>query len=324
MFLYFRKALSNLQTLSQLYATHLRLHNFTGSPGRLYEPMNYIMSLGGKRIRPLLTLIGARACGGNPEDALIPAHAMEVFHNFTLVHDDIMDNASSRRGQPTVHEKWSLAEGILSGDNMLIAVYQLLLDYKNPARDSILHLLTKTAREVCEGQQMDMDSAGLLHVSAEYYLEMIRLKTAVLLGCSLQCGAMTAGADEKVCGHLYDFAINLGLEFQLNDDWLDAFGNSEMTGKKPGGDIEEGKKTLLYIMASSHFDIDALWSKYSGTERVEKTLERFREFELDSKLKAVANEYHRHCLADLQKLNTLGVDTGLLVELSEWLQGRKH
>lgn len=286
--------------------------------------MNYIMSLGGKRIRPLLTLIGAEICGGNPSDALIPAHAMEVFHNFTLLHDDIMDNASTRRGQPTVHEKWSIAEGILSGDNMLIAVYQMLLDYQNPAKDEVLKLLTKTAREVCEGQQMDMDSAGLKTVSESYYLEMIRLKTAVLLGCSLQCGAMVAGAERAVCDNLYDFAINLGLAFQLNDDWLDAFGEPGMTGKKPGGDIEEGKKTLLYIMASSHFDIDLLWQHHHGAERVQITLNKFRELGLDSRLKSVADEYHNQCLYDIEKLQKKGVNTQLLTDTADMLQARQH
>ena len=324
MFLYFRKAVSNLQTLSHLYASHLSLHPFTGSPNALYDPMNYIMSLGGKRIRPLLTLIGAQCCGANPEDALIPAHSMEVFHNFTLVHDDIMDNASTRRGEPTVHEKWSISEGILSGDNMLIAVYQMLLDYRHPSRNEIMALLTKTAREVCEGQQMDMDSASLDEVSEAYYLEMIRLKTAVLLGCSLQCGAMVAGAEKAVCENLYDFAINLGLSFQLNDDWLDAFGDPAMTGKKPGGDIEEGKKTLLYIMASSHFNIDDLWSKHIGQERVQITLKKLKEYELDKKLKAVADEFHNGCLHDLEKLQSQGVNTSLLLELCDMLQVRRH
>ena len=205
--------------------------------------MNYIMELGGKRVRPLLALLGAEACGGRPEDALLWAHSVEVFHNFTLVHDDIMDNAPTRRGMPTVHEKWGIAEGILSGDNMLIAVYEGLLHSDYLQKTQLLQLLSKTAREVCEGQQLDMDSAVKSQVTEADYLEMIRLKTAVLLGCSLQGGGMCAGASAEVQQLLYDFAILLGLSFQLQDDWLDAFGNPEQTGKMAGGDIAEGKKT---------------------------------------------------------------------------------
>lgn len=285
--------------------------------------MNYIMSLGGKRVRPLLALLGADACGGQPEHALPLAHAVEVFHNFSLVHDDIMDNAPTRRGKATVHEKWGIAEGILSGDNMLIAVYQMLLDYPGAGREEVLGLMTRTAREVCEGQQMDMDSATAIEVNEADYLEMIRLKTAVLLGCSLQFGAISAGADREVQLLLYDFGINLGLSFQLNDDWLDAFGDAALTGKKPGGDIEEGKKTWLYIQARSH-DIDNLWQQKTGSDRVHATLELFYALGLDKSLKGLADEYHTRAIEDLNSLDARGIQTSNLRELADWLQGRQH
>jgi len=316
--------LSNLKAFSDQYAEYLRQHPFRGTPTALYEPMNYIMSLGGKRVRPLLALLGADACGGQPEHPLPLAHAVEVFHNFSLVHDDIMDNAPTRRGKATVHEKWGIAEGILSGDNMLIAVYQMLLDYPGAGREEVLGLMTRTAREVCEGQQMDMDSATASEVTEAAYLEMIRLKTAVLLGCSLQCGAISAGADRDVQQLLYDFGINLGLSFQLNDDWLDAFGDAALTGKKPGGDIEEGKKTWLYIKAVDKSQIQELWNRYKGEERVTATLGLFYELSLDKNLKALADSYHENAMEDLRKLEQHNVKTASLKELADWLQGRQH
>lgn len=291
-------------------------------PETLYEPMNYIMGLGGKRVRPLLALLGAEACGGNPEYALLWAHSVEVFHNFTLVHDDIMDNAPTRRGLPTVHEKWGLAEGILSGDNMLISVYDGLLNADYPDKTVLLQLLSKTAREVCEGQQMDMDSAVKKHVTEQEYLEMIRLKTAVLLGCSIQGGSICAGAEKQTQQLLYNFAINMGLSFQLNDDWLDAFGDSSQTGKMAGGDIAEGKKTWLYIMGNESGKTDDIWKAYSGTDRIAPTLQLWRDLQLDAAIKAKADEFHEISMKDLNSLESLGAKTENLRELALWLQQR--
>jgi len=316
--------LSKLSFLSERYGEYLKSHAFQGHPYSLYEPMNYIMSLGGKRIRPLLVLLGADACNSDIDIALPVAHATEVFHNFTLVHDDIMDNAPTRRGMPTVHEKWNTAEAILSGDNMLIAVYDILLKNQYAGQMKLLSLFNKTAREVCEGQQLDMDFASLSHVTESQYMEMIRLKTAVLLGFSLQAGAILADADARIQELMYDFAINLGLSFQLNDDWLDAFGDPAQTGKKPGGDIAEGKKTWLYIKASAYFDIDALWNEKTGTERIEATTSLFLENRLDGILKEKADEYAAKSLADLQELDNSGIDTTGLAELTRFLQMRSH
>lgn len=286
--------------------------------------MNYIMELGGKRVRPLLALLGAEACGGRPEDALLWAHSVEVFHNFTLVHDDIMDNAPTRRGMPTVHEKWGIAEGILSGDNMLIAVYEGLLHSDYLQKTQLLQLLSKTAREVCEGQQLDMDSAVKSQVTEADYLEMIRLKTAVLLGCSLQGGGMCAGASAEVQQLLYDFAILLGLSFQLQDDWLDAFGNPEQTGKMAGGDIAEGKKTWLYIQGNVEGKIDAIWARCEGELRVAPTLTVLLEMNLDKQLKTKSEAYYHEALKTLDTLQEHHVDTTHLRALATWLLERAY
>jgi geranylgeranyl diphosphate synthase type II len=316
--------LENLKHLSSLYADYLNKNRFSGHPETLYTPMNYIMELGGKRVRPLLALLGAEACGGRPEDALLWAHSVEVFHNFTLVHDDIMDNAPTRRGMPTVHEKWGIAEGILSGDNMLIAVYEGLLHSDYLQKTQLLQLLSKTAREVCEGQQLDMDSAVKSQVTEADYLEMIRLKTAVLLGCSLQGGGMCAGASAEVQQLLYDFAILLGLSFQLQDDWLDAFGNPEQTGKMAGGDIAEGKKTWLYIQGNVEGKIDAIWARCEGELRVAPTLTVLLEMNLDKQLKTKSEAYYHEALKTLDTLQEHHVDTTHLRAIATWLLERAY
>lgn len=316
--------MEQLSNFSYLYSTYLAQHPFTGKPETLYEPMNYIMSLGGKRVRPLLALLGANACGADASSALQWAHAVEVFHNFSLVHDDIMDNAPTRRGMPTVHEKWGIAEGILSGDNMLISVYELLLTQEIPQKEALLSLMTKTAREVCEGQQLDMDSAVKNHVTEADYLEMIRLKTAVLLGCSIQGGGMCAGASAEVQQLLYDFAIQLGLSFQLHDDWLDAFGNPEQTGKMAGGDIAEGKKTWLYIQGNIEGKIDAIWARCEGELRVAPTLTVLLEMNLDKQLKAKSEAYYHEALKTLESLQVHHVDTTHLRALATWLLERAY
>jgi geranylgeranyl diphosphate synthase type II len=316
--------LENLKHLSALYADYMAKNTFTGNPETLYAPMNYIMELGGKRVRPLLALLGTEACGGNSEDALLWAHSVEVFHNFTLVHDDIMDNAPTRRGKPTVHEKWGIAEGILSGDNMLIAVYEALLLSDYPQKMELLQLLSKTAREVCEGQQLDMDSATRQTVTEAEYLEMIRLKTAVLLGCSLQGGGICAGVNSDVQQRLYDFAINMGLCFQLNDDRLDAFGDPQLTGKVAGGDIAEGKKTWLYIMANNQGETDMIWNQFSGNERIAPTLSLWRKMGLETALKNKADDYLEKSMEDLEALDAMGIKTTALRELSLWLNQRAH
>lgn len=219
------------------------------SPASLYEPASYIMQLDGKRIRPVLALLAADAVGGSFKNALPAALAVEVFHNFSLVHDDIMDDAPLRRGQSTVHEKWDANTGILSGDVMLIWAYECLNVYPGTLFKELTSLFSATARKVCEGQQNDMDFPNQKLVTQQEYMQMIAYKTAVLLGCSLQMGALVGGASKETSLPFYNFGIELGLAFQLQDDYLDAFGDPETFGKQIGGDIIENKKTLLYLLA---------------------------------------------------------------------------
>jgi geranylgeranyl diphosphate synthase type II len=225
-------------------------------PASLYDPMRYILQLGGKRIRPVLALIAADAVGGDYKKALPVALTVEVFHNFSLVHDDIMDEAPLRRGKATVHEKWDTNTGILSGDAMLVKAYQCLDNYPPALFSDLTQLFSKTAQEVCEGQQYDMDFPQQEEVTQAAYLHMIEYKTAVLLGCSLQMGAMVGGLSRVESQPFYDFGIQLGLAFQLQDDFLDAFGDPLTFGKQVGGDIIENKKTLLYLLALEKADAD--------------------------------------------------------------------
>ncbi|MGB0199096.1 MAG: polyprenyl synthetase family protein [Flavobacteriaceae bacterium] len=236
----------------KLFLAHLESFSLPQTPKRLFEPIGYILDLGGKRIRPVLTLMAAEACGGSVKDALPAASAVELFHNFSLIHDDIMDAADLRRGQATVHQKWDTNTGILSGDALLVIAYQQLNHYPKNLFHSLTQLFSQTALEVCVGQQMDMDFEQQTDVSLEDYLEMIRLKTAVLLGCALQMGAHVGGGSNETVQHLYDFGVHLGLAFQLQDDYLDAFGDPKTFGKKVGGDIVENKKTILYHLALEH------------------------------------------------------------------------
>ncbi|TDQ16221.1 geranylgeranyl diphosphate synthase type II [Algoriphagus boseongensis] len=228
---------------------HITSHNFGESPNELYEPITYIMSLGGKRIRPLLSLLAYGIYGKNPEEILSQASAVEVFHNFTLMHDDIMDNAPLRRGKATVHEKWNSNIAILSGDVMLVRAYDLLLGTEPSLLPEVIRLFNQTAAEVCEGQQLDMNFETYETVSEEEYLNMIRLKTAVLLGFALQLGAILAGAEKEDAQKLYDFGVNIGVGFQLKDDLLDVYADKAKFGKQVGGDIISNKKTFLLLKA---------------------------------------------------------------------------
>jgi geranylgeranyl diphosphate synthase type II len=221
----------------------------TKEPRNLYDPIVYIMDLGGKRLRPILTLISTDVLGGKYEDALDAALAIEVFHNFSLVHDDIMDAAPLRRGEKTVHKKWDVNTGILSGDVMLINSYQYFESYPADLFKSLIKVFSKTAIEVCEGQQYDMDFEISDDVTVPDYLKMITYKTAVLVAAAMKMGAIIAKSSEKSQNAIYDYGINLGIAFQLQDDYLDAFGDPENFGKQVGGDIIENKKTFLYIRA---------------------------------------------------------------------------
>ena len=237
-----------------MYAFETGLKNYLDkkSPENLYEPIQYILNLGGKRIRSLLVLMSADLFGNKYKEAVSAALAIEIFHNFTLVHDDIMDSAELRRGSATVHNKWNINTGIISGDVMLIKAYQALEEYKNPLFSKLTKLLNKTALEVCEGQQYDIDFEEKEDINQNNYLEMIRLKTAVLIGCALKMGALIADASEDDLEAIYEFGELLGIAFQIQDDYLDVYGDSISFGKKIGGDIIENKKTILFHYAMSY------------------------------------------------------------------------
>ncbi len=218
-------------------------------PANLYDPVNYILKLGGKRLRPVLTLMASEVYNCDYKKALDAALSIEVFHNFSLVHDDIMDDAPLRRGQETVHEKWDVNTGILSGDAMLIMAYQLFENYDAMTFQALAKLFSKTALEVCEGQQYDIDFETRDDVTIAEYLKMIEYKTAVLVGAAMQMGAIVANASLEDQEGIYNFGKNLGIAFQLQDDYLDAFGDPKTFGKQVGGDIIENKKTYLYLKA---------------------------------------------------------------------------
>ena len=233
-------SLSEYQNVISEEVSNLHIHK---QPKNLYEPIDYILSLGGKRIRPVLTLLATDIFDGDYKKALPAAKAVEVFHNFSLVHDDIMDDAPLRRGHETVHEKWNINTGILSGDAMLILAYQYFEVYEPLIFQKLAKLFSKTALEVCEGQQYDVDFETRDDVTIPEYLKMIEYKTAVLLGAAMKMGAIVAATSEENADLIYNFGLNLGIAFQLQDDYLDAF------GKQVGGDIIENKKTYLYLKA---------------------------------------------------------------------------
>jgi geranylgeranyl diphosphate synthase type II len=230
-------------------ADYLSVQQIVREPKNLYEPISYILGLGGKRIRPILTLMTAEIFGADYKEALPAALAIEVFHNFSLIHDDIMDAAPLRRGHETVHEKWDTNTGILSGDAMLILAYQYFEQYEPAVFRDLAKLFSKTAIQVCEGQQWDVDFENRDEVTIPEYLKMIEHKTAVLVAAAMKMGAIIATTSQENCELIYEFGLNLGLAFQLQDDYLDAFGDPATFGKQVGGDIIENKKTYLYLKA---------------------------------------------------------------------------
>ncbi|VXB27970.1 Polyprenyl synthetase [Flavobacterium sp. 9AF] len=241
-----------MHTISQyqeVISKHFANLKTSKDPKNLYEPIDYILSLGGKRMRPVLTLMAAEIFNASYEKAIPAATAVEVFHNFSLIHDDIMDDAPLRRGNQTVHEKWNINTGILSGDAMLILAYQFFESYEPVIFQQLAKLFSKTALEVCEGQQYDVDFEIRDNVTIEEYLKMIEYKTAVLVGAAMKMGAIVAETSNENAELIYDFGLNLGIAFQLQDDYLDAFGNPETFGKQVGGDIIENKKTYLFLKA---------------------------------------------------------------------------
>lgn len=260
----------------------LESYSISKEPKNLYNPIQYILELGGKRLRPVLTLMAADIFGGDYKVALNAALSIEVFHNFSLVHDDIMDDAPLRRGHKTVHEKWDINTGILSGDAMLIMAYQLFENYEAPVFLELAKLFSKTALEVCEGQQYDVDFEVRTDVSIPEYLKMIEYKTAVLVAAAMKMGAIVAGASKEDQANIYNFGLYLGIAFQLQDDYLDAFGDPKTFGKQVGGDIIENKKTYLYLKAiefSNSKDAEVLSNLFaSNPAEVQEKIETAKMF----------------------------------------------
>ena len=292
-------------------------------PDRLYAPQRYILAMGGKRLRPILALMGAEAVGAKAELALPAAHAVERFHNFSLIHDDIMDAAPLRRGQATVHERWGLNTAILSGDALFVLAYKALESAPKSAQPDLYWVFTRTALEVCEGQQWDMDFELEDQVEEGAYLRMIRYKTSVLLGCALEMGVLSGGGSTELAKALYSFGLELGTSFQIHDDLLDAFGDPQKTGKQAGGDLIQGKKTLLWIELGRRSPDDLRQAlALSGTERVAFLLEALETTGVRDYGEQRRRAHYDLALEALGQAGQLGASIGDLGELSEWLFSR--
>lgn len=316
---------------SESFEQYLISHPFSGKPENLYNAMNYIMQLGGKRMRPKFLLLAYEAISGRTdEEALRLALAIETFHNFSLVHDDIMDNAPIRRGKKTVHEEWNTSTAILAGDNLLIKCYELILSTGFTNKTELLNLFTTMSAQVCDGQQMDMNLPGQEHISESEYLKMIELKTAVLPACALEMGALAAGGDPVICEAFRDFGLNLGMAFQLQDDYLDCFGSAAQTGKQEGGDIIENKRTLLYLHAEKHLngtDKEEFLRWYNSPAhdldmKVKRVRELFRLVGSDVYLLELKARYEAEALNRLQKLNLGDIEKSEFGLLFEMLRSR--
>ena len=320
-----------LSEAQKLIEKHLANIKFPGDPPELYEPVNYILSIGGKRIRPALVLLACDMFAGSVDSALHPATAIELFHNFTLLHDDIMDKSEVRRGKPTVHVKWNSDIAILSGDVMSILASRFMNEAPGAVLRGVHNVFTRTAIEVCEGQQMDMNFEQQMTVSEEEYLRMIELKTAVLIAASLKIGAMLGGAAEKNAAELYDFGRDLGIAFQLQDDLLDVYGNPELVGKKPGMDIVDNKKTLLMITALRDANADQKknltgWltaRDFDPEKKVREVIKLFDALHVKEKVERVINNYYQEALESLNHLNTPKERKAELFAFAEYLMERQ-
>ena len=274
----------NADQILKLVNDYLEQLPYDRRPASLYEPIRYVLSMGGKRIRPVLMLLSYNLFKEDPETILMPACALETYHNYTLLHDDLMDNADLRRGHETVHKKWNANTAILSGDSMLVLAYQRMQQCSSDKMAEVLALFTETALEIGEGQEYDMSFEHRDDVSEEEYIEMIRLKTSVLLACALKIGAILAGASKEDADNLYRFGEQIGLAFQLQDDFLDVYGDTRVFGKAIGGDITSNKKTFMLINALNH-----------ANEEQRRQLESWigaTEFDRDEKVAAVTRLYN--------------------------------
>lgn len=320
-----------IEQYQEHFLAYLQKQQIRRQPQNLYEPIDYILSLGGKRMRPVLTLMAAEIFDCSFEQALPAAMAVEVFHNFSLVHDDIMDAAPLRRGKETVHERWNLNAGILSGDAMLILAYQYFEQYRPEIFRDLAKLFSKTALEVCEGQQWDVDFETREDVTISEYLKMIEYKTAVLVGAAMKMGAIIAETPEPQAQLIYDFGLNLGIAFQLQDDYLDVFGNPETFGKQIGGDIIENKKTHLYLKAMAFADkaqTEQLQHLYSiqpndNREKIESVAAIFNATGASQSTQHAIREYTMKAFETLEKMQVSDDKKAALKAFGERLMERK-
>lgn len=304
--------------------------NWEREPKGLYAPIAYTMAAGGKRVRPQLAMIACGIFGGNEQEVAPAAMALEVFHNFTLLHDDVMDKAEVRRGRPTVHIQWNENTAILSGDQMMIEAYKLLAEVPADKLHKVLHLFNKMATEICEGQQYDVDFESQEHVTIEEYLKMIRLKTSVLLATALQIGSYLAGANEAQQEALYQFGINVGLAFQIQDDILDVWGDPKTFGKAVGGDISCNKKTYVYLTAQQLADAELAEELHQwygsvlddNTEKIAAVKGIFEQLNVRAACEAVVEDYTQKALLILDTLPQ-NAATEQLRQLANKLNTRK-
>jgi len=318
--------MNSLEQLSLFIEEHCSAYRFKTEPSNLYDPLRYFMTLGGKRMRPILTIMGADLFDVKKEESIHAALAIEFFHNFSLIHDDIMDVAPLRRGKETVHEKWNTNIAILSGDALLVEAYQNLAKYPDERLPILLKRFNETALEVCEGQQMDMDFETKKTVSEQEYLEMIRLKTSVLLGCAFEFGAILGKQDEQTRARLYHFGVSLGIAFQIQDDILDLYADPEKFGKQVGGDILSNKKTLLLISALDTKDdrVNELLEMEPTVFKIETAKTLLKELGCLDKVTKVKEYYHAEALKELDALSKMEFNVKPLKDLSEFLLVREH
>lgn len=315
--------------LSEAFKNKFDTRHFPLTPASLYDANEYFLQLGGKRVRPVCCLMGNELFDTIQDDAWLVGTAIELFHNFTLLHDDIMDAAPLRRGKQTVHIKYGMNTALLGGDVMLVAAYDYLNKINTKYQKRIISLFNKTAREVCEGQQLDMDFENRNDVSLVEYLQMIELKTSVLLAASLEMGAIIGGASEGNCIHLYEFGRNLGIAFQIQDDYLDAFGNPEKFGKDAGGDIRQNKKTFLLIHALESATGDTKQKLESlllsnSADKVEQVLAIYKAVEVDAWALTLKQSYYDKALQHLEETAVTSSRKINLLELAQFLIERDH
>jgi len=304
--------------------------SFPEEPKNLYDPLRYFLTLGGKRTRPTLTLMGCSLFGEPGIKAINAAVAVELFHNFTLIHDDIMDDAPLRRGKSTVHEKWNNNIGILSGDVLFVEAYKQLARHEADVLPQLLSIFSRTAKEVCEGQQMDMDFESRNDVTIDEYIEMIRLKTSVLLGAALEMGAVIAKADSNDIAKIYEFGMNVGLAFQLQDDILDLYANPEKFGKQVGGDILSNKKTYLLIKAQElanpdqQKQLDDILNNQKGEEKVNNARALFDELGVKKAAQKRMDAYYLKAQESMNEISVPAENKSSLLEVAEVLMNREH